>query len=315
MNPKLKLLAGRQGGVFSRAQALATGYTPRQVLDRLADGRWERIRHGQYAERVDRTGLPPWDRARSHHVRAIHAVMNSLRPGTVVVSHQSAIALHGLPLWGLDLDRVHVTRLDGRAGGLTAGVQHHLGVLTPADLTLVDGLPVTTASRAIVETTCLASFESAVVIADAGLHTGALSSEEIERLLTLIEFWPGSPTARAARRFASPLAESVGESRMRVLMDQHGLPTPLLQSRFSDDDGFIGRVDFHFLTEVTLVEFDGLLKYGGGSPEVLVREKRREDRLRSLGFQVVRAEWADLDRPLHLMATIRQAFARALRAA
>ena len=241
--------------------------------------------------------------------------MNSLRPGTVVVSHQSAIALHGLPLWGFDLDRVHVTRLDGQAGGLIAGVQHHLGVLTPADLTMIDGLPVTTVCRAIVETACTASFEAAVVVADAGLRAGDVGGEEIERLLGLIEFWPGSPMARAALRFASPLAESVGESRLRVLMHQHGLPEPLLQAEFSDEDGFVARVDFHFPTEDTLVEFDGMLKYGGGSPEVLVREKRREDRLRSLGLQVVRAEWADLGRPLHLVATIRQAFARAQRAA
>ena len=69
------------------------------------------------------------------------------------------------------------------------------------------------------------------------------------------------------------------------------------------------------LVLVEVNEFDGLLKYSGGSAEVLVREKRREDRLRGLGLQVVRADWMDLSRPEHLASTIRQAFTRAQRAA
>ena len=314
MNPKLKLIAEGQGGVFSRRQALASGYTPRQIVQRLGDGRWDQIRRGQYAERLDLTALPPWEHQRSTHIRAIHAVVNSLRAGTVVVSHQSALALHGLPLWGLDLTRVHVTRADDRAGGLVAGVQHHLGGLAPVDLTHADGLPLTTVPRALVETACSTSFEAAVVAADVVLREGPVDAEELRRLLTVIEFWPGSPTARAALQFASPLSESVGESRMRVLMHRFGLPEPELQAEFFDSDGFVARVDFHFPSYNTVVEFDGKLKYGGASPEVLIREKRREDRLRALGLQVVRSTWADFNRPEHLAATIRQAFARAHRA-
>jgi len=315
VNPRLRLLAQCQGGVFSRRQALASGYTPRQVVQRLGDGRWERIRRGQYAERLDVTALPPWEQQRIGHIRAIHAVMNSLRDGAVVVSHQSALALHGLPLWGLDLKRVHVTRVVDRAGGLVAGVQHHLGGLAPADLTQLDGLPVTSVPRALLETACTTSFEAAVVNADAVLRDGVIDEEELRRLLQVIEFWPGSPTARAALQFASPLSESVGESRLRVLMHRFDLPEPVLQAAFSDSDGFVARVDFHFPSYGTVVEFDGMLKYGGGSPEVLIREKSREDRLRALGLEVVRATWADFNRPAHLAAAIRQAFARANRAA
>ena len=315
MNPKLRLIAEGQGGVFSRTQALASGYTPRQIVQRLGDGRWDQIRRGQYAERLDVTALPPWEQERTAHVRVIHAVANSLRAGSVVVSHQSALALHGLPLWGLDLTRVHVTRADDRAGGLVGGVQHHLGRLVPADLTHADGLPVTTLPRALVETACTTSFEAAVVAADVVLREGLIDAEELRRMLTVIEFWPGSPTTRAALQFARPLSESVGESRLRVLMHRFDFPEPVLQAEFFDSDGFVARVDFYFPSYDTVVEFDGMLKYGGASQEVLIREKRREDRLRALGLQVVRATWADFNRPAHLAATIRQAFTRARRAA
>ncbi len=60
-----------------------------------------------------------------------------------------------------------------------------------------------------------------------------------------------------------------------------------------------------------VLEFDGLVKYSGADGrEALVAEKRRKDRLRDLGFQVVRVTWAELDRPTLLQHRIQAAFAR-----
>jgi hypothetical protein len=315
VNPKLKLLAGRQGGVFSRGQAGDCGYTPDQIRERLADGRWIRIRYGQYAEAADLSHLAPWDQQSVRHRRLVHAVMNSMRPGAVAVSHQSALALHGVPVWGPDLAEVQVSRLDKHRGGRIAGVRHHRGKLTAADLTTVNGLTVTTLPRALLEMACTSSFEAAVISADAARRDHPISEGDLQRLLGVTEFWPGSATARAAWRFSDPLSESVGESRLRVLMHNHGLPAPVLQAAFADADGFVGRVDFYFAYQQTVVEFDGLLKYGDGAPDSLIREKLREDRLRALGLQVVRITWADLDHPERVIARIHQAFARSRRTA
>jgi hypothetical protein len=141
VNPKLKLVAESQGGVFSRGQAIESGYTLEQIRERVGDRRWERIRYGQYAEAVDLSGLAPWDRRLVRHERLVHAVMNSLAPDSVAVSHQSALVLHGVPLWGVELDEVQVTRLDRRHGGPIAGVRHHRGKLTAADLTRGERAP------------------------------------------------------------------------------------------------------------------------------------------------------------------------------
>jgi hypothetical protein len=148
VNPKLKLLAEGQGGVYSRAQAADCGYTLGQIHDRIQDGRWVRIRYGQYAEAADLSHLAPWEQQSVKHRRLVHAVMNSMRPGTVAVSHQSALALHGVPLWGMDLAEVQLSRLDRHRGGRIAGVRHHRGKLTDADLAVVNGLLVTTVPRA-----------------------------------------------------------------------------------------------------------------------------------------------------------------------
>jgi very-short-patch-repair endonuclease len=73
----------------------------------------------------------------------------------------------------------------------------------------------------------------------------------------------------------------------------------------------IGRVDF-LVGDRVVVEFDGMVKYGGADGrEALAAEKRREDRLRTAGYEVVRLTWADLHQPEHVARAIRQAMARA----
>ena len=52
-----------------------------------------------------------------------------------------------------------------------------------------------------------------------------------------------------------------------------------------------------------------MLKYT--DPSALRREKVREDRLRELGYEVVRLTWADLDDPSLVARRLEAAFARA----
>lgn len=312
MNPELKRIASGQGGVVSTGQATKAGYTKEQIRERLADGRWERLRYGQYAEKVDLSGWAPWDRPVIRHRRLVHAAVNSMLPGSVVVSHHSALVMHGVPVWLADLAEVQLTRSSGRSG-LKAGVRHHRGVVGQSDVTRVDGLIVTSIARAMVETAGRSSFEAAVVSADAALRRPEVSDDDVRRLLEVTEYWPGGPTIRSALAFADPRAESVGESRLRVLMRNEGLPAPVLQAEFEDGDGLIGRVDFYFPDQNTVVEFDGLMKYPDGSRAALIREKVREDRLRALGLEVVRITWADLAQPAKTAMRIRQAFDRSRR--
>jgi hypothetical protein len=305
----LAIVAESQGGVFSRAQALSCGYTPQEIRDRLRSGHWERVRYGQYAEAVDLSLLAPWDRALARYRRSVFAAMNAMRPGAVAVSHQSALALRGLPVWGMDLSEVHLTRVDTRRhSGPVCGVRIHRGRLSSDDLVHIDGLLTTAVPRTVVETACTASFEAAVVFADAAIRDHDLDHDAIQRLLRTTEFWPGSTTARGAMRFADGRSESVGESRLRVLMHDFGLPPPELQVEYYDADGLIGRVDFDFPGLNSVTEFDGRLKYADATGDVLVAEKLREDRLRGIGLAVVRTRWSDLDRPRHTAAQIARSF-------
>ncbi|MBP6526067.1 MAG: DUF559 domain-containing protein [Dermatophilaceae bacterium] len=107
--------------------------------------------------------------------------------------------------------------------------------------------------------------------------------------------------------FVDGRRESVGESRCAVAMAMAGIEvTP--QALIVDEDGeLVGRVDFLVTGTNVIVEFDGKVKYASGDPDVLWKEKRREDRLRRLGYVVVRLTWADLERPGGVAAAVRRA--------
>lgn len=124
--------------------------------------------------------------------------------------------------------------------------------------------------------------------------------------------------AHRVAQFMDGRSESVGESRTRVLLHHLGY-TPQLQVPITDARGFVGRVDFDLDGIETVLEFDGKVKYGRYVPEgktaadVVWEEKRREDRIRGTGRQVVRITWADLDHPELVDRMIRDAAVRARR--
>ena len=88
---------------------------------------------------------------------------------------------------------------------------------------------------------------------------------------------------------------------------------------FDRNGRIVGRADFAWQGHSTLGEFDGrgkygrLLKPGETTAGAVYREKLREDALRSLGWQVVRWTWNDLDQPDQIALRLREAFARARR--
>jgi hypothetical protein len=86
---------------------------------------------------------------------------------------------------------------------------------------------------------------------------------------------------------------------------------------FSPDGRFVGRSDFGWPDFGVLGEFDGKTKYGEllrrpgqTAEEVLIAEKMREDRMRELGWVVIRWMWHDLMRPEPLINRLRQGFLR-----
>ncbi len=173
----------------------------------------------------------------------------------------------------------------------------------------MDGVRTTHAARAVVETARATSYPVAVSVVDQALRLRVATPEQLSDALAPFARRSGIRQATRAVEFGDSRAESVGESWLRVALADFGLPTPLPQAEIRDDHGvLVARVDFLFEQYGVIVEFDGAVKYGGR--DALIAEKAREDRLRDLGYQVVRVTWADLKTPAALLDSLRRAIAR-----
>jgi hypothetical protein len=273
----------------------------------------ERVRRGAYAE-----PLPDVVPIEERHLRLVRATMPQLYPGAVL-SHGSAAAMHGLPVWESELGRVHVTRSRSGGGQRRSGLHVHVAPLLVGDIETIDGYPVTSIARTVLDQARTSPFQQAVALADRALALG-LQSAELEEGLAQMARWPGVRKARRTCGFADGRSESVGESMSRVRFVEQELPTPALQYEVYDGgDSLIARSDFGWEERGTLGEFDGKIKYGrllkpGQRVEdVVYAEKRREDALRDRGWQVVRWTWEDLARPEVIRDRLLRAFDRAER--
>ncbi|GAA2546265.1 type IV toxin-antitoxin system AbiEi family antitoxin [Pseudonocardia hydrocarbonoxydans] len=281
----------------TRGRLLAEGYSERELRRMLRTGELCPVRPGAYVF----GGAPPDLIAR--HLLQVRAACEQLS-GHAVVSHASAAVVHGVALWAVPLDHVHVTR-SRRSSGARRGrrVHVHCAALDADEVVMVDGLRVTSVERTLVDLARTVPFEQAVVAADSALHRHLTNRAALDLASARRSRLPGMPAARRALAFADARSASPGESRSRVVIARAGLPVPVLQWEVRTTSGlFVGRVDFGWPELRTVGEFDGRVKYGrelrpGRDPvEVLYEEKCREDELRAEDLGMVRWGWVDLDR-------------------
>jgi hypothetical protein len=239
----------------------------------------------------------------------------ALRHGSdAMVSGPGAAALWGFPIVLDGSSPVPSAELTCPAGRVShkKGDQQYFVAVGEDDVRASGGIAVTAPARTLVDVAAHHSLVTAMVIADHLLNLRILDRADIERAFDEHPSCCTQDTELPVVSFASPLAESPGESWCRVELSRAGLPVPIEQVSILDDDGrFIGRVDFAWPEFGIVLEFDGAVKYEANGSKALVAEKRREDRLRESGWTVVRCVWADLYGFDHVAAEIRRAIARA----
>ncbi len=180
-------------------------------------------------------------------------------------------------------------------------MHHQVGPAVAAGVSTVEGLLVVSPEDAVWQTALLSTLEGGVVTADSALHRHPGLAEPLRTVVGRSTCHPGSRTARLALRMAREEAESPGESLTRVACYRHGIPGPTLQHDVFDATGrLIGRSDFYWEACRLLGEFDGRIKYerlvrrGETATGAVVREKGREDRMRSTACGMARFVWSEV---------------------
>ena len=314
MDDPLRIIAEAYG-VFLRREALECGYTDKLIRARVRAGDWRRVRHGAYCFADQWSVLTPEQR----HLLLAKAVLRTT-PGPIVISHTTALIAHGVAVWGADLRRVHVTRLDEGAARLEKDVRHHVGKIAEGEeIISADGLPTVAVARAVVESASILMTESALVSADSSLFRKLCTPDDLDRAFQACHHWPGSQKIHVVLHRMDGRHESPGESRSDYLFWRQGLPQPIPQWKVYDHNGIlVARLDFAWPELGVWGEFDGKIKYTkllreGQKPEDAVfEEKQREDLIRShTGWLCGRIVNADLASPERTAQSFRLLFHQA----
>jgi predicted transcriptional regulator of viral defense system len=193
----LGAIAIGQWGLFTTAQAVAAGVS-RTRLGRLeAAGAITRVRHGVYAARAAAGEHQELQGAWLALDPRTPAHMRLRGPDVIAASHASAALLHGFG--DLPADR-HEFTAARRLQTSQQDLRLHRGELPPQDVTLVSGLPVTTAARTVAD-----------LLADRhdGDHVAAVLAEAVRAGAVDLASLAGR-LAPYARRYGLPAGDGQG---------------------------------------------------------------------------------------------------------
>lgn len=273
-----------QYGVSSVTELVELGVS-RHVVDRAVHaGLLIRLRRNVVILPEVWSKAPSWER---HELRA-RGTARAWRGAPFALSHHSALAVHGIPVYGVD-HHVHIVPRGKSSNRTGAATRIHAPVLESC-LVRRDEIWLVDPPVAALQVAATFGVEAGLVSADAVLRLAPNTDLSVD--VNKTPLGNGRAKAELVARLADGRIESVGESRCRWVMREAGLPSPEAQAWVRDVTGFSARADFLFRAERVIVEFDGMLKYQ--TSHDLQHEKKREDALRRLGYEVVRITWSDL---------------------
>lgn len=258
-------------GVVSRAQLLSAGLSRRAIEHRLVRGRLYPIHRGVYAvgdPRLSRLGT--W-------AAAILACGRG-----AALSHLSAAAL-----WKLLPDQpgaVHVS-VPRRAGQSRPRlVIHRSSTLTDQEVTIHQGIRVTTPQRTVIDISELLPQRRLARALDEADAAGLLGAGDIDAMLASAIGRRGQLALKqiaTEHGLGSTLTRSELEERFLALCSESGLPRPRVNIRLEDME-----VDFFWPRQGLVVETDGRRHHG--TRDAFERDRARDQRLTAAGYRVVR---------------------------
>lgn len=275
--------------LISHSELSRMGLGPNEIRRLVASGQLHKVRRGVYT-RERSSGL-------DEHLKLLHATLPSVDPSNVI-SHATAALMHGLPVPSELMDRTWMTRRSPGHGDHAKSLVVRATPLTDGELTMIDGLTVTSLSRTATDLARTLPPEWSVATIDAALRLGA-PREDLFLSLARHPKLPGIKKARMATVFGDELAESPAESISRLNMWLMGIPMPQLQVEHFDADGLlVARTDFFWPEWGVCGEVDGKFKYdqllqpGQTAADAVMAEKRRDEALRQLGYWPTHWDWA-----------------------
>lgn len=294
--------ASRQLGLIAYWQAIALHLTDDQVRRRLARRQWRALQQSVYLI----NGAPDGWKVR---VMAACLAAGFGRDGvTVAASHATAARLHGLA--GVEQpERIDVLVTANRHLRLAGVRVRRTRQLAEEDVTTVDGVPVTTGERTVLDLADADGSRTAVLrLLDNALYG------KVARRKRLHERARALRKGRAGAELIVRLTAPDGKAEFRSWLERHsagvfrtgGLPEPEWNAVLRDERGRIGEIDVVWRVARLVVELDGLRFHS--TPAQRRRDARRDRRLTLAGWTVLRYTWLDVvERPDEVVTEVARA--------
>jgi very-short-patch-repair endonuclease len=267
-------------GIVSLGDARRAGMTKGQIDRRVVRGSWVLVHEGVY--RI--AGAPiSW---RSELLAAALAAGKG-----AAISHRSLAALHEMP--GGRRDLVELSCLRWQRTIKPGLVVHESRRLDERDLTTLDGIPVTTPERLVIDLAwCFPRERYLEYVVHAARRKRLITYESmratferharrglkgIAALRVVLEAW--DPASRPT--------ESDMETMLLHMVRDHGLPEPVLQHEIGDS-----RADAAYPHAHIAIEYDS--KQEHSDEFQIASDARRRNELQANGWVVLSARHADL---------------------
>ena len=242
---------------------------------------------------IDPGPVNEFEQRRAAHLERARQLGEGLLDG-LAFSHETSALLRNLPTYRIPA-QIRLTGPNVR-GVRTSDVHINRAQVRDEDLDFVDGMPVLSVARTVVDLGRWNAFGEALVTADAAMRAG-VTREQLDDVLRHQWNWPRIPRAIAVVRHADGRSESPAESYVRSRFIRLELPTPRLQADIETPERWIARSDFYWDEFRLAGEVDGRIKYVAGQAfeeigDQLWREKLRQEDIEDAVHEVIRWTWA-----------------------
>lgn len=281
----LTAIARDQRGVFTLSQAIAAGLSNRAIRERIRRGIVERIHPNVFGIAGSENG---W------HRQVLAAVLSATEPAAA--SHRTAALLWGLTDQVPEIVEI-ATRRHRRVRRLPF-VVHESKDLLESDIVVVDGIPVTTAVRTVVDLGASAPPWFVEKCLDAGVRKKLFSVWDVRCFIARVGR-PGRTGVGTIRPLVEErlvwdtLTDSNLEDLFRAIVGSSPFPMPEPQYKLFEPTGeFVGRFDFAYPTRLSMIETDS--ERWHMDPIAFQRDREKQNRAHALGWTVYRFTWRQL---------------------
>jgi hypothetical protein len=278
MDHHIDALLARQRGLITTRQARALGMSRDAVVHRVERGSWERVRNGLFRLR----GAPvTWEQ---EVLGAVLAGGDRSRG-----SHFTALRLFGYR--GFDDAPTEITVPLERRPRIAGVRVHRSGTIDEADLRSVDGIPVLSAARTLVDVSSRFDDDALGSLIDDGLRRRVLTLAALHAVARRL---PTIAPGRSPKRIATLLSlrtagfhpgDSELESRVYRLLVDAGFPAPARQLRVVAN-GHTYFLDLAYPDVMLAIEVDGFEFHH--ARDAFDRDRARQNDLVSVGWTVLR---------------------------